>query len=35
MEYNKIKNADKIIVMKDWDIMDIGRHEELLAKNGF
>ena len=30
-----IKNADLIIVMKDGDIIEIGNHEELLAKGGF
>lgn len=30
-----IKNADKIIVMKDGSIIEIGNHEELLAKKGF
>jgi len=30
-----IKNADLILVMKDGDIIESGRHEELLAKNGF
>ena len=26
-------NADKIVVMNDGKIMDIGNHEELLARN--
>lgn len=30
-----IKNADLILVMKDGDIIESGRHEELLAQNGF
>lgn len=30
-----IKNADIILVMKDGDIIEMGNHEELLAKNGF
>ncbi|MCL1929892.1 ABC transporter ATP-binding protein/permease [Candidatus Saccharibacteria bacterium] len=30
-----IKNADVILVMKDGDIVEQGRHEDLLAKNGF
>jgi len=30
-----IKNADIILVMKDGDIIESGKHEELLAKNGF
>lgn len=29
-----IKNADKIIFMKDGDIMEVGSHEELLEQNG-
>ena len=29
-----IKNADQIIVMKDGNIVEVGRHKELLAKNG-
>ena len=30
-----IKNADLILVMKDGNIIETGKHEELLAKNGF
>ncbi|MEK4734650.1 ABC transporter ATP-binding protein [Paenibacillus sp. FSL L8-0641] len=30
-----IKNADLILVMKDGDIIEMGNHEELLAKGGF
>ena len=30
-----IKNADLILVMKDGDIFESGKHEELLANNGF
>jgi len=30
-----IKNADKILVLNKGDIVEIGKHEELLAKNGF
>ena len=30
-----IKDADIILVMKDGDIIEMGNHEELLAKNGF
>lgn len=30
-----IKEADLILVMKDGDIIEQGKHEELLSKNGF
>ena len=30
-----IKDADKIIVMNDGDIVEVGNHNELLAKGGF
>ncbi|MEC0182343.1 ABC transporter ATP-binding protein [Paenibacillus peoriae] len=30
-----IKNADLILVMKDGNIIETGKHEELLAKGGF
>jgi ATP-binding cassette subfamily B protein len=30
-----IRNADLILVMKDGDIIESGKHEELLEKNGF
>lgn len=30
-----IKNADLILVMKDGDIIERGKHQELLEKNGF
>ena len=30
-----IRDADLILVMKDGDIVESGKHDELLAKNGF
>lgn len=30
-----IRDADLILVMKDGDIIEMGKHEELLAQNGF
>ena len=30
-----IKNADLILVMNEGDIVEVGKHEELLEKNGF
>ena len=30
-----IKNADLILVLKDGDVIESGRHDELLSKNGF
>lgn len=30
-----IKNADLILVMKEGDVVEMGKHDELLAKHGF
>ena len=30
-----VQEADKIIVMKSGHIVEVGKHQELLAKNGF
>ena len=30
-----IKDADKILVMKDGKVIEIGKHNELLAQKGF
>ncbi len=30
-----IKNADVILVMKDGDVIESGRHEQLLEKGGY
>ena len=30
-----VKNADVILVMREGDIVEIGRHDELMAKGGF
>jgi len=30
-----IRNADIILVMRDGDIVEVGNHQELLARNGF
>ena len=30
-----IRNADLILVMKDGHVIEQGRHEQLLAQNGF
>ena len=30
-----IKNADVILVMKDGDVIESGRHEQLLSKGGY
>ena len=33
--FSTIKNADMILVLKDGDIIESGKHEELLEKGGF
>ena len=30
-----ILNADKILVMKDGNVIEIGKHDELMSKKGF
>lgn len=30
-----IRDADKILVMNEGDIVEVGNHEQLIAKNGF
>ena len=30
-----IKDADKILVMKDGKVIEIGKHNELIAEKGF
>ncbi|KRL74175.1 hypothetical protein FC09_GL000445 [Lactobacillus delbrueckii subsp. indicus DSM 15996] len=30
-----IRDADSIIVLKDWDIVEVGNHDSLMAKKGF
>jgi ATP-binding cassette subfamily B protein len=30
-----IKDADRILVMKDGNVIEIGNHNELIAKKGF
>ncbi len=30
-----VKNADVILVMKDGNVIEQGKHEELISKNGF
>ena len=32
---SSVQDADMILVMKDGDIVEQGRHEELLKKQGF
>ena len=31
----QLRDADTIIVMKDGDIVELGNHDSLLAKDGF
>jgi ABC-type multidrug transport system fused ATPase/permease subunit len=34
-DVNVISNADKIIFVKDGEIVEAGTHHELISKNGF